>query len=345
MSSTTATPAATTPAKQTSAVSRFSLARLNDVRDWGVIPVFRKEVADHLGSRRFAILFAVIVIAGVLATYQAGQSIQADLAKQPDQSFVFLRLFTSGNPVSFVSFIAFLGPLLGVAFGFDAINSELNRGTLGRLLSQPIYRDDVINGKFLAGLVTIAVTLLCIFIIVGGLGLRMIGVPPTANELMRLLIFFGISVVYVGFWLALSMLFSILSRQAATSALSSLAAWLFMAIFVTILAGFLAGIFYPANDNSATQQVLDHVQLQQNISRASPAALYAEATSAILDPELRTTSGLVLLSEAQGMVPGTLSLNQSLLLVWPDLTATIALTAICFGVAYYAFLRQEVRTL
>lgn len=311
----------------------------------GIVPVTRKEMADHFGSLRFAILFVVIVIAGVLATYQAGQSIRQDVAKAPEQSFVFLHLFTSGSPISFVSFIAFLGPLLGIAFGFDAINSEKARGTLGRLLSQPIYRDDVINGKFLAGLGVIAATMVCIFFIVSGLGLRMIGVPPTGDEMIRLLFFLIISVIYVGFWLALAMLFSLLTKQAATSALGALAVWLFMAIFVTIFAGFIAGVVYPTNDNSPAQQVLDHVGLQQNVARLSPATLYSEATSAILDPELRSTSGLMLVSEAQGMVPGALSLNQSLLLVWPDLTATIALTAVCFGAAYYTFLRQEIRTL
>ncbi|HVA24152.1 MAG TPA: ABC transporter permease subunit [Chloroflexota bacterium] len=312
----------------------------------GIIPIFRKELADHLGSRRFAILFALIVLAGVSASYVAAQSIQADLAQHPDQSFVFLRLFTasSGSLPPFVSFVAFLGPLLGVAFGFDAINSELARGTLGRLLSQPIFRDDVINGKFLAGLAVISVTILCIFFVVGGLGLRMIGVPPTGDEMIRLLFFFFISVIYVGFWLALSMLFSLLTRQVATSALAALAVWLFMAIFVSIVSGLIAGAIYPVTNSSPVQQQLDHATLQGNISRISPANLYSEATEAILTPDLRTT-GPVLLSEAQGMVPGALSLNQSLLLVWPDLTATIALTVICFGAAYATFLRQEVRTL
>ena len=312
----------------------------------GIIPIFRKELADHLGSRRFAILFALIVLAGVSASYVAAQSIQADLSQHPDQAFVFLRLFTasSGNLPPFVSFIAFLGPLLGVAFGFDAINSEQARGTLGRLLSQPIFRDDVINGKFLAGLAVISVSMLCIFFIVGGLGLRMIGVPPTGDEMIRLLFFFIVSVIYVGFWLALSMLFSLLSRQVATSALAALAVWLFMAIFVSIISGLVAGALYPVTDSSSVQQQLDHANLQGNISRISPANLYSEATEAILTPDLRTT-GPILLSEAQGMVPGALSLNQSLLLVWPDLTATIALTVICFGAAYATFLRQEVRTL
>jgi ABC-2 type transport system permease protein len=313
----------------------------------GIIPVFRKELASQIGSRRFVILFALIVLAGVSATYVAAQSIQSDLQQHPDQTFVFLRLFTSSSNSlpPFASFIGFLGPLLGIAFGFDAINSELARGTLGRLLSQPIYRDDVINGKFLAGLATTSVALLSIFLIVGGLGLRMIGVPPTGDELIRLLFFFILSVVYIGFWLALATLFSLLTKQAATSALAALALWLFMAIFASIIAGLVAGAFYPTTDSSAVQQVLDHQTLQENIARVSPSTLYGEATSAILDPELRTTSGLVLLSQAVGMVPGALSLNQSLLLVWPDLTATVALTVICFGVAYATFLRQEVRTL
>jgi len=312
----------------------------------GFVPVFRKEVADHLGSRRFAILFGLIVLAGLSATYVAAQSIQADLAQTPNQTYVFLRLFTSssGNLPPFASFIAFLGPLLGVAFGFDAINSEQSRGTLGRLLSQPIYRDDVINGKFLAGLAVIAITLFCIFVMVGGLGLRMIGVPPSGDEMIRLFFFFLLSIIYVGFWLALATLFSLLTRQAATSALAALAVWLFLAIFVGIIAGLVAGAFFPVNDNSLVQQQLDHATLQQNIARISPATLYEEATQAILTPDLRTT-GPVLLSQAQGMVPGALSLRQSLLLVWPDLTATVALTAVCFAAGYATFLRQEVRTL
>src|SRR5690348_11483496 len=188
----------------------------------GFIPIFRKELADHLGSRRFAILFALIVLAGVSASYVAAQSIQADLTQHPDQDFVFLRLFTasSGSLPPFVSFIAFLGPLMGVAFGFDAINSEQARGTLGRLLSQPIYRDDVINGKFAAGLVVIAITMISIFLVVAGLGLRMIGVPPTQDEVIRLIFFLVISIIYVGFWLALATLFSLLTKQAATSALA-----------------------------------------------------------------------------------------------------------------------------
>lgn len=41
------------------------------------------------------------------------------------------------------------GSLLGVLLGADAINRELSKGTIKVLLGHPVYRDQVINGKFL----------------------------------------------------------------------------------------------------------------------------------------------------------------------------------------------------
>ena len=69
---------------------------------------------------------------------------------------------------AFHEFIGILGPLLGIAFGFDAINGERSPGTLPRLVSQPIHRDEIINGKFVAGIGAIALALGCLIAIVGG---------------------------------------------------------------------------------------------------------------------------------------------------------------------------------
>lgn len=87
-----------------------------------------------------------------------GAAIKPD---DPDSSFLFLKLFTAsdGTLPSFVLFINFLGPLLGIALGFDAVNSEQNKGTLSRMLSQPIHRDCIINAKFVAALIVIGIML------------------------------------------------------------------------------------------------------------------------------------------------------------------------------------------
>ena len=56
---------------------------------------------------------------------------------------------------SFVGILGFLIPLVAIGLGFDAINGEHNRRTLSRILAQPIYRDALLMGKFLAGMATL----------------------------------------------------------------------------------------------------------------------------------------------------------------------------------------------
>jgi ABC-2 type transport system permease protein len=310
----------------------------------GLMAVFRKELADHFSSRRFVILFILITVAGLSATYVAAQSIRGDISADRESQFVFLKLFTASNGVlpPFVAFIGFLGPLVGLALGFDAINSEQARGTLSRVLSQPIYRDSVINGKFLASVVTIGLMLLSIGLLLGGLGLRMIGIPPTFEELLRLASFLVLSVVYVAFWASLSILFSIVFKQTATSALAGMAVWIFATFFVTMLAGVAADSLVPLGQDPPAATVLQHEQLRQGLSRISPTTLYQEATLTILTPNIRTL-GPVMVRQMQGMMPSPLSWTQSLLVVWPQVTGLVALTLVCFAISYVKFMRQEIR--
>lgn len=124
-----------------------------------------------------------------------GAAIKPD---DPDSSFLFLKLFTAsdGTLPSFVLFINFLGPLLGIALGFDAVNSEQNKGTLSRMLSQPIHRDCIINAKFVAALIVIGIMLFVLGFLVMGFGLIAIGIPPTAEEFWRI-VFFLITSIFL----------------------------------------------------------------------------------------------------------------------------------------------------
>ena len=107
---------------------------------------------------------------------------------------------------SFFVLVGFLAPLLGIAFGFDAVNADRAQGTLPRLVAQPIHRDDVINGKFVAGLAAIAATLMSLSVVVGGIGIVRLGITPSVEEIARLLLWLVATVAYVGFWLAFATL-------------------------------------------------------------------------------------------------------------------------------------------
>ena len=310
----------------------------------GLATVVKKEVGDHLSGKRFSILAQFVFVTCLGALYIAASTIRTS-AGQGELDFVFLLLFTTSGasmPFSFLSFISLLGPLIGLTLGFDAINGERDRRTLSRILSQPIYRDALINGKFIAGVIVIAIIIFGLGFLVAGLGLLITGIPPTLDELFRLIAYLTLSVIYISFWLALSILFSILFRQTSTSALAGVALWLFLAVFFTLLAGMVADGIYPVQDTSDADQVLANTRTEQLISRVSPAYLYSEAVSTIMNPEVRAM-GPVLLEQAYGTLKGALSFGQSLLLIWPHVVGLIAAMLICFGLAYISFMRQEIR--
>src|SRR5699024_9527646 len=91
---------------------------------------------------------------------------------------------------SFVTFVTFLGPLLGIALGFDAINSERNKGTLTRLMSQPIPRDYVLNAKFVAAILVNIVLFFTLGLLVMAFGILILGIPPTWEEFLRVVVLY-----------------------------------------------------------------------------------------------------------------------------------------------------------
>lgn len=303
--------------------------------------VFWKELADHFSSRRFMILLAIIVLTGVWAIYASGQSIRQDAESAPPE-FVFLLLLTSqsGGLLSLATFLGLLGPLVGIMLGFDAISGEYARGTLSRVLSQPIYRDSLINGKFLAGLATVAVLWASVLLLVLGLGVTLVGFPPNAEELWRMLVFTILGIFYVGFWLALALLFSLLFQRTVTAALGSLALWLFLTIFAPLIAQ-IAAAFIIA-DPLTPEAMVRQVDIANMISRISPSTLYGETVQVMLNPLARGL-GAALPEQTQGILLTPLALSQSLLLVLPQLTTLIALVAVCFAISYIKFMRTEIR--
>lgn len=305
--------------------------------------VARKELADHLLSGRFVVLMAVLGIATAAAVFAASGGIRDVAPAAQGITALFLKLFTvTTEPVPFplIVFVGFLAPLLGIMFGFDAVNGERSQGTLPRLLSQPIHRDEVILGKFVAGLAVVAIMLASLVLFVSGIGIFRLGVVPSAAEVTRLLVWLVLAVVYVGFWQALATLTSVLARRASTSALIPVGAWLVLTLFGSFIFGVLAGVVAP-RDGGADAEVA-YLQAEQTISQISPITLFQQGSTVLLDPEVRTV-GLVTLEQVDRAIISELNLTQSLLVVWPQLVILVAMTAVMFALAYVAFLRQEVR--
>ena len=306
--------------------------------------IMEKEMADHIRSWRFIILIGIIILTCLGSLYTALTNFsQAFKANDPEGSFFFLRLFTlsDGTMPSFTVFIGFLGPLLGIGLGFDAINSEQNRGTLSRILSQPIHRDYIINAKFAAALAVISAMLFALGLLVMGAGLVSIGIPPTAEEFVRILLFILLSIVYVAFWLNLSILFSVLFRQPATAALSAIAVWLFFSVFYPLIVSLITKSIEPS-PTASPQHIIAFEQFRLALLRVMPNQLFSEATTTLLMPSVRSLGPLTM-EQMVGTLPGPLPLGQSIMLVWPQVTGLVAGTIISFVISYYEFMRREIR--
>jgi ABC-2 type transport system permease protein len=309
-----------------------------------VLVVSRKEVADILGSKRYLILFALILLLSTLSVYQGAEYIR----NNPEAGF--LAIFSgAGFGFSFLQWMVFFGPLLGLALGFDAINKEKTSGTLSVLLSQPIFRDSVINGKFIAGAAALATLTVGTIGIMCGLAIPMLGFGPTLEGASRVVLLSSLTVLYLAFWLSLGLLFSVLTKKTSTSMLASIATWLFFTIVINILAYLIASLMVPVPTGMFRTgdlegrgldilQSPEYLELMQRriavtsaILKVSPVNLYSEASLAILGV-VQVLPGMDAPSVASGLAA-----------IWANIAAIAVGLVVCFSASYVKFLRSEIR--
>ena len=308
----------------------------------GLGAVLAKEMADQLTGARMRILEILILVIAGGTIFSALQTIQSNTSQSTQ--FLYLKLFTSSqDPLpAFVGFLGFLVPLIAIALAFDSVNGEFNRRTLSRVLAQPVYRDALLLGKFLACLSTLAVFFTSIWLLIFGVGVMRLGVPPTAEETWRALLFLLVTIFYGGIWTALALLFSTAFRSPATAALGSIAVWLFFTIFWNIVAGLIFPFLAP-KQITTVQEYLQAGEVQTVLERISPTTLYAESAFALLQPSARSL-GIVLPVQLDRAVMGSpLPVSESIQMIWPHLTGLIATTILLFAIAYVIFQRQEIR--
>lgn len=311
----------------------------------GLGAVVAKETADNLSSARMYILEALIFLVALLIAWFSTATIRTTIGESP---FLFLRLLTIAPdpiPFSFIAIVGFVAPVIAIALGFDAINAEFNQRTLSRVLAQPIYRDALLLGKFLARLLALTIALVSLWLLVLGLGLLRLGIPPNLEEVVRMLGYLLATIAYAGVWLTLAMLFSVLFRSAATAALAALGVWLLFSLFwsvmitpllATAVAGPSEGVYGPRIEFYHAAQIID---------RLSPNTLYSEVARALLHPETRALGPLLVrpLEGALMLIGSPLPVTQSFVLIWPQLTGLFAGMIVIFAIAYVAFQRQEIR--
>jgi ABC-2 type transport system permease protein len=323
--------------------------------------IFRKELADHLTNKRFLLILAMILVLSTASSYQATNFLKESTSTTAN----FLSIFSEGvNGSSFVYMMVLFGPLLGLSLSFDAINKERKSGTLSTVLTQPIFRDAIINGKFLAGAAVISAAILVTLCINMGIAIPLLGFGPTSVQATAIVILAIVTIVYLCFWYGLGLLFSVAFRNTSTSILTSIGTWVVFSILIFILAGFVADISVPAvtfNPGNFTgtsgfrgaggnfSQIIttasgvtnSRTAITNSISQISPAYLYSDIASKITGASSASFTGFsISIPTFRGQ---TYDLMSALGASWAQILIIVIAMAVCFAASYIFFMRSEIR--
>ncbi|WP_129653129.1 ABC transporter permease [Flagellimonas olearia] len=302
----------------------------------------RKEISDQIRSWQFLVLLILISFTFFGSMYIAVNNLNITVSSSEDPSdlLLYLKLLTTsdGSLPSFHVFISFLGPLLGISLGFNAVNAEQQNGTLIRIMAQPIYRDNLLLSKFISVTFLVSILFLSLTLLMVGGGLLITGVPIEFEELFRILLYILICIFYVGFWFSLSMIFSIRFKQAATAAIASIGVWLFFTIFYHIILNVIASVLVPRSSPFPANRI----PWMADLLRMAPSQLYTDASTTLLMPKIRSL-GPMSIEQMSGAIPNPLPIWDSLMIVWPQMSGLVSVTIVCFALAYYFFMRKEIK--
>ena len=322
----------------------------------GMMTMAKKEFLDIIGEKKFMLIFATLLIVILVSAYQGGLSYSESQSStgttttpsgQSGGRGAATMVFGSAQSLSrsldsMISNFSLVGGVLAIAISFDTINNERQRGSLKTLLSYPIYRDSIVYGKYLGGL--LAVIMVSTVTFLGGMGLfiNVTGIEMTADTVIRLAMFFGVSLIYMAIFLAIGLLLSIVLPSPSTSLLASMIVWLASIQLIPNVGYAIGQILYPVKMTfsstggpSFTQQA-GFTTLRTIISGLSPSTAYENIVNSVL-----TTSSLEFTSGSPTVT--SISVMNALMTSLPSLLYFVGLLVAIFAAAYVIFMRQEIR--
>ncbi|RLF88480.1 ABC transporter permease [Thermococci archaeon] len=323
-----------------------------------------KELYLTVKTKRFIILLSVYLIFLALSVYFT----RFDVTAEGSYGYTVHRTIMGASGVIYETPISsifinnsmlwmFFGALLGILLGADSINRELQEGTVKVLLGHPVYRDEVINGKFLGNALALLLVILVGFIFTIATAL-IFGIPMEGLSLVRLFILSIFIFLYTLVFLSLGTMISTLIRSPETSILVSIGLVIFFVIVYPILAGSLANsiVGEPPECHAVTvvRQVEANGQVIESIgpSNDNCAEIYEEWREKvtvwerrinILNPAMHFAQLMIYTFAGEEGYDDYLPLSDSLGYAINNLAILIIELLFPFSIAYVRFLTRDLR--
>jgi ABC-2 type transport system permease protein len=179
---------------------------------------------------------------------------------------------------AFTLLFGFLGMVLGIATGFDQMTKEKESGALKSVLSAPVYRDALINGKTIGSLATLAVAIGITFLVTIAIML-FYGVVPGLEDLARIFLFFIASMLYCATFFAIAMMTSTLARNSAMAVILAIGI-----VFTLLIFSIMSSTLSYAVAQAIVESAPEPVNEPGYYSTAMPAAASVNNSTVMATP-------------------------------------------------------------
>ena len=326
-----------------------------------VLTVASKELSDIVRGKRFILLVAVfglVMTAAVVTTYLS----QTSGTGQPGQ-IGLAQGFLGAAGYSLVSMMTYFAPIMGLALGFDVISGEREKGTLKITLAQPVFRDTVINGKFLAALGAVSLATVIVSLVEVGGSTLVLGITPSSEDILRLMLFMLFVILFAMTYYGIGAFLSTATKKTSQSVIIGVVLWAAFAFIIPIIAQLVASSLVPISfrpggnstfspgsgftpDSTYITAMRNRSSIIQMISSVSPNFHFSQIAQYVLGVYSSITMG----PGGGGIGPGTgqtaqttVSIIGSLGYTWPNILVLALATTITFVASYLLFTRQEIR--
>lgn len=117
---------------------------------------------------------------------------------------------------NFNVYFTVFGAVLAASLGFDLITREKEEGSLKSLLTHPVYRDEVINGKALGSIAVLAIVLIATSLLTVAV-MMLNGITPAGDDFLSLTAYLAIALVYGTVFFGISLAASTVARSSGMS--------------------------------------------------------------------------------------------------------------------------------
>ena len=349
----------------------------------GIFVVAKKEFLDHVMSKKFMVILAILMIISLLAMHQGVESYNklldsykertAEIEEHPEvmpprgmpekPSILFVFQMMS-------MLFGILGAILAIAIGFNLISGEKESGSLKSLLSHPVFRDTIINGKALGGMGALGFAMLVMTLLSIGI-LMMLGIMPTGDEFVRILVFMGFTLLFMFSFFAIALMCSTVAKNSTRAITYTLVIFIVISFVMPISGSFvgmrLAGDMpeYPGmarqeineSEGGVSEEEQERIQeefqewwdkvigVKEMFSIGDPKSNFEKVSSAVLNPGFQLSS-VSFGSSSTTRITGSraeTSIFEALGMVWKNLLVLLVFPVIMFAIAYVKFMRMDIR--